>query len=235
MGILDNLTRNPGLLGLAALGIGLFIFRDRISGFFSDITGGAAGTAQIAETGGILARNLQSNLTLTPLPEDQIFGEQGIFAGIGKFFSDFKFPELPSFDFIEQQKIDARERTGLPSDFTDVGMAAARGRGPDEGPLKLQSEIGFPRSFSIIRELIGTPFAVANVPETQAQFQERASAFVEALPEVTAFTSLPGSFQGFGRQLSRESEDFESVLAAEARRSETIFAGLFGNVQNPNF
>jgi len=35
--------------------------------------------------------------------------------------------------------------------------------------------------------------------------------------------------------LSRESEDFESVLAAEARRSETIFAGLFGNVQNPEF
>jgi len=77
---------------------------------------------------------------------------------------------------------------------------------------------------------------VSLIEETQAQFQERAGAFVQALPEVTAFTSLPGSATDFiRRQLSRESEDFEDVLAAEARRSETIFAGLFGNVQNPNF
>jgi len=79
------------------------------------------------------------------------------------------------------------------------------------------------------------PFAVANVEETQAEFQERAAAFVEAAPELTRATSLPGSAIVFGEQLSRESEDFEDALAAEARRSESIFAGLFGNVQNPDF
>jgi len=88
--------------------------------------------------------------------------------------------------------------------------------------------------FSIVRELEEVPFAVANVEETQAEFQERAAAFAEVLPGVTFSTSIdPGIV--FGRQLSRESESFEDVLAAEARRSETIFAGLFGNVQNPEF
>lgn len=82
MGLLDNLTKNPSLIALAALGIALFVFRDKISGFFSDITGGAQGTAQIAETGGILARNLQSNLTATPLPEDPLFGEKGVFTSV---------------------------------------------------------------------------------------------------------------------------------------------------------
>jgi len=93
----------------------------------------------------------------------------------------------------------------------------------------------FAEDFPEVFRPIEIPFAVANVEESQGGFIQRAAAFVRAQPEITAFTSLPGSFQGFGRQLSRESEDFESVLAAEARRSESIFAGLFGNVQNPNF
>jgi len=91
-------------------------------------------------------------------------------------------------------------------------------------------------------DLINVPFIDPRifptelVSETQAGFLERAAAFVKALPEVTAFTSLPDSRTDFVRsQLSRNQEDFESVLAAEARRSESIFAGLFGNVQNPNF
>jgi len=240
MGILEDLAKSPGIVGLAALGIGLFVFRDRISQFFSDITGGAAGAASIAETGGILARNLTSNLTLTPLPEDPIFGEQGFFAGIANFFKDFK---IPSFDFTEtvfvpeqfkdtmfEPRFQGTEGEGRA--FTDVGMAAARARQTEEEIMPM----GFPSEGNVIRDLLGTPFAVSNVAETQVAFQERAGAFVQALPEVTAFTSLPGSATDFiRRQLSRESEDFEDVLAAEARRSETIFAGLFGNVQNPNF
>jgi len=191
--------------------------------------GGAQGTAQIAETGGILARNLTSNLTLTPLPEDPIFGEQGFFATIGETLNNlvknFKLPEFPSIPNV------FAEPEGTGGDFTDVGMAEARARQTEQAIIPQQ-----PEQFSIVRELQTIPFAVANVEETQAQFQERAGAFVQALPEVTAFTSLPGSMTDFiRRQLSRESEDFEDVLAAEARRSETIFAGLFGNIQNPNF
>lgn len=239
MGILDSLTRNPGLLGLAALGIGLFIFRDRISGFFSDITGGAAGTAQIAETGGILAKNLTSNLTLTPLPDDPIFGESGLFAGIGKFFSDFKLPSFPSFP--EVPGIVGRPFDPDPRDFTDVGMAASRARQTESIDLPLGELPGFEAAKAladaglVTRELREIPFAVENVPETQAGFQARSMAFGEALPDVTFQTSFIDGDIVFGRQLSRESQDFENVLAAEARRSESIFAGLFGNVQNPDF
>jgi len=228
MGILDSLTKNPSLLGLAALGIGLFIFRDKISGFFSDITGGAAGTASIAETGGILARNLQSNLTATPLPEDPLFGKTGFFTTLGetanKFFADFKLPEFPSLPdvFTEQP-------TPSGMDFTDTGMAAARARQNIE-----QEVIKFPTEGSIVADPITIPFAVSNVEETQAQFQERSTAFGEAFPNIAFSTSLTDDVT-FGRQLSRQSEDFESVLAGEARRSESIFAGLFGNVQNPDF
>jgi len=122
MGILDSISKNPSFLALAALGIGLFIFRDKISGFFSDITGGAQGTAQIAETGGILARNLQSNLTATPLAGDPLFGESGFFTNIAESISNFKLPtfEFPSFPSFPTT-------TTEPSDFTDVGMAGARG------------------------------------------------------------------------------------------------------------
>lgn len=76
-------------------------------------------------------------------------------------------------------------------------------------------------------------FAESIVPETQEEFQERAGAFAEAFPELTAATSLDGIRPG--PQLAREQEDFQSVLEAEAARSESIFASLFGSVQNPEF
>jgi len=235
MGILESLTKNPSLIALAALGIGLFIFRDKISGFFSDITGGAQGAAQIAETGGLLARNLQSNLTFTPLPEDPIFGESGIFSSIGNFFqgafesiSKFTIPSFPSaaaeLPIVETEQ---------PVDFTDVGMAEARSR-QDIEAIASQPIARIPESGNIIRDLIEIPFAVANIEETQAEFQERSQAFAQAFPDITRSTSLTDDIT-FGRQLSRESEDFDRVLAEEAARSESIFAALFGNVQNPNF
>jgi len=238
MGILNSLSKNPSLIVLAALGIGLFIFKDKISGFFSDITGGAEGAASIAETGGLLARNLKSNLTLTPLPEDAIFGESGLFAGIGKFFTDFKFP---SFDFFPSADALPTVLTeDIPSgDFTGTGMAGARARQPTDAELGIGVEgfdvKGFARLGDITNPqgLLGD-IAKAIVPETQSQFQERAAGLVETFPDVFRSTSLSDEIS-FGRQLSRESEDFESVLAAEARRSEEIFAKLFGNVQNPNF
>jgi len=213
MGILDSLSKNPSAIALAALGIGLFIFRDKISGFFSDITGGAQGTAQIAETGGILARNLQSNLTGTPLPGDPLFGESGLFAGIGDFFSNFK---LPTFEFPSFPTASAEIPTG--SDFTDVGMAAARAR---DAPIQV-GPAPEPTGF-IGADPIEIPFAVSNVPETQQEFQLRSRQFAEAFPGTTFSTSLTDDIT-FGRQLSRNQEDFEPTLAEEAARSESIFA-----------
>jgi len=84
MGILDSLSKNPSVIALAALGIGLFIFRDRISGFFSDITGGIKGAGEIGETVSVLNENLLGNLK----------GIQDIASG--DIFKDLK---LPSFDF----------------------------------------------------------------------------------------------------------------------------------------
>jgi len=222
MGILDSISKNPSFLALAGLGVVLLVFNKQISQFFSDITGGAKGTASIAETGGILARNLQSNLTATPLPEDPIFGEQGFFANISKSITDFKFPSFEFPSFTESLRDPA-------ADFTDTGMAAARARQNIE-----QEVIKFPTEGSIVADPITIPFAVANVEETQAGFQERSQAFAQTFPDIAFSTSLTDDIT-FGRQLSRNQEDFESVLAAEAARSESIFAGLFGNVQNPNF
>jgi len=244
MGILDSLTKNPSIIALAALGIGLFIFRDRISGFFSDITGGAKGAASIAETGGLLSRNFTSFLTATPLAEDPIFGEQGFFANISKGISDFKLPsfELPSFELPSLPSFPPT--TSVEGNFTDTGMAKARARQESLFTLpRSPEEIARDDPFA---EVVGgtvlfstprpeTPFAVANVEETQSEFQERAASFVQAFPDLTRSTSLPDSQITFGRQLSRNQEDFEGILAAEAARSESIFAGLFGNVQNPNF
>jgi len=92
MGALDFLTKNPSILALAGLGIVLFVFRDRISGFFSDITGGVQGAAALGETVGVLNENLLSNLKGI---QDILSGD--IFAGfkLPEFqFPEFKFPEI---------------------------------------------------------------------------------------------------------------------------------------------
>jgi len=84
MGVLENLTKNPAVLGIAALGIVAFIFRDKISDFLSNITGGAA-------TANILGENFLSNLQ----------GTQDLLKGINEFFTNFEFPtfEIPTFEF----------------------------------------------------------------------------------------------------------------------------------------
>jgi len=84
MGVLENLAKNPAVLGIAAVGIIAFIFRDKISDFLSNITGGA-------ETANLLGENLLSNLQ----------GTQDLLNNITKFFTEFEFPkfEFPTFDF----------------------------------------------------------------------------------------------------------------------------------------
>jgi len=212
---------NPG--ALAAIGIvvsiitTLVIFRKDISDFF----GRSFGEAAVEGAGAAISSGLSSA------------GEN-----ITNFFTNLELPsfelpsfelpsfELPSFDLPTIEFPSFEDVFGEPSglDFTDVGMAAARARQEEEAAPVVPSDL-----VSAIRE----PFDI--IEETQAEFQERAAAFAEVLPGVTFQTSIEDGDIVFGRQLSRESEDFESVLAAEARRSETIFAGLFGNVQNPEF
>jgi len=214
---------NPG--ALAAIGIvvsiitTLVIFRNDIRNFFGGI-GEGLGSIDIT----LPTINLPSfELPSFELPSFEL--------------PSFELPsfELPSFEdvfmvpspFVEEERIDVP--FGEDEQIIDIVPDVTGGRGERlRGVIPPREDI--PELISAIRE----PFDI--IEETQAEFQERAGLFVEALPEVTAFTSLPGSVTDFvRRQLSRESEDFEDVLAAEARRSETIFAGLFGNVQNPEF
>jgi len=84
MGVIENLAKNPAVLIIAAVGVGLFIFKDKISDFLSNVTGGA-------ETANLLGENLLSNLQ----------GTQDFLLGINKFFEEFEFPtfENPFEDF----------------------------------------------------------------------------------------------------------------------------------------
>jgi len=213
---------NPGVLAAIGLVVGivtpLIIFRKDIAEFF----GSAFGEAAVEGAGAAISSGFESA------------GEN-----ITNFFTSLELPsfELPSFE-LPSFELPSFELPGFedifpPSedggDFTEVGMAGARGERGGAG----DEPSGFPEEFSIVAG-IREPFDI--IEETQQEFQERAGAFVEALPEVTAFTSLPGAETDFiRRQISREQEDFQALLDAEARRSETIFAGLFGNVQNPEF
>jgi len=131
MGILDSLSKNPSFVALAALGIGLFIFRDKISEFFSNITGGVEGAAEVGQTVGILNENLQGNLT----------GIQDILSG--EIFKGIEFPtiEFPTIEFptIEFPSIDLTAITDIfkpREESTDITETpAAIGRASDRGRL----------------------------------------------------------------------------------------------------
>jgi len=253
-GFFGGIANNPGIVAIAGIAITvlttLLIFRKDIQGFF--------GNLKFPELPGLPDITFPTfefpDITFPDFP-DITFPEFNFpeFPDINITFPEFNFPEFPTFGDPERMDVpfgeDGQEIDVVPGFGRDDPRRDGQTPTPERDPaLDLEPtdaelfardfpEPFVPRpEFSITRVLREIPFAVANVEETQAGFQERAAAFVEALPEVTAFTSLPGSATDFvRRQLSRESEDFEDVLAAEARRSETIFAGLFGNVQNPDF
>jgi len=229
MGILENLAKSPGLLALGALAIGLFVFRDRISGFFSDITGGAQGTASIAELGGILSENLTSNLTLTPLPKDPIFGEMGFFANISKTISEFKLPSFELSSFAEPEVtggLGSMGGTGIipePEGTGGLGSMGGTGKLPEptsqlnlgqEQPFTL-APLGAQTLTSIIDKFMVTASQAANIKFIAQQggdpFATPENIFGENPPAVT------------------------SGLGLEGLTPEQIFSQLFGNVQNPDF
>jgi len=131
-----------GLGTLAAIGITLFIFRDKISEFFSNISGGVEGAQEIGETVGILNENLQGNLTgIQDILSGKIF-ENFEFPTIPNPFENFEFPTIPNpfelgegftglTDFLKLG-IEAREES---TDFTSTPQNEARAdRGIDPLP-----------------------------------------------------------------------------------------------------
>jgi len=250
---LGGILNNPGAVILGGIVIALLFFSGDIRKAFGSF-GESFGKIELPDI----------NLPEINFPEIK-FPEFN-FPDINIDFPEFpevKFPDFSQF-FKGEPSVDP-ERMDVPfdvpgrEDLPPIDIVPGFGRDdprrptPDIRPFPMPKlptveEIApdFPLNISdfinrftgrgITAQVQARPFAVENVEETQAQFQERAAAFVEVLPEVTAFTSLPGAATDFIRpQLSRNQEDFEDVLAAEARRSRTIFAGLFGNVQNPDF
>jgi len=134
MGILDSLSKNPSIIALAALGIGLFIFRDKISDFFSNISGGAEAVGTAGEISNTLLDNLQGNLTgqndllnsitefftgggdplpAQPTPEAPTFNFE--FPDLGEIFGGL-FPPAQEEPQIPQQAFDAFIPTSLPEE-----------------------------------------------------------------------------------------------------------------------
>lgn len=149
-------------------------------------------TKPVAEVAGSLATNLQSFLTLTPLPTDPIFGETGFFANLSKSISEFKFPEiklpgvtlpvlelpefqLPSIEEVFKPITDIFVPKEEPTTFMDVGAAAARGaRGTttiiEPEPLPTQQ---LPITTEIISELpIEQPFVGGGISFIGATIRE---------------------------------------------------------------
>lgn len=253
-GAAGGFFNNPGVIALAGIAITivttLLIFRKDISEFF--------GNLRLPEFPEINLPGLPDITFPTFEFPDITFPEFNFpeFPDINITFPEFNFPEFPTFGDPERMDVpfgeDGQEIDVVPGFGRDDPRRPTQepepipGRDPALDLEPTDAELfarDFPEIFVSVPDFSITgergddiPFAVANVEETQAEFQERAGAFVEVLPELTAFTSLPGSATDFIRsQLSRESEDFGDALAAEARRSESIFAALFGNVQNPDF
>jgi len=116
MGVIENLAKNPAVLGIAAVGIVAFIFRDKISNFLSNITGGA-------ETANLLGENLLGNLQ----------GTQDLLNSITEGFTNFQFPEFPNpFEgfnfgdffagFFNQNGGGIQGGLPLPEDVPDTGL-----------------------------------------------------------------------------------------------------------------
>jgi len=115
MGILDNLTKNPSFLLLAGVGVALFVFRDKISDFFSTITGGVEAAATAGEISQGLLTNLQGNLT----------GVTTTLNSLTESFENFEFPafEFPDFTNLFNQQQDT---TPPQLDLSEIEREAAR-------------------------------------------------------------------------------------------------------------
>jgi len=206
MGVLENLAKNPAVLGIAAVGIIAFIFRDKISDFLSNITGGAA-------TANILGENLLSNLQ----------GTQDLLNNLTKFlttnpfenfeFPTFEFPELPTFDF--QSFFDSffsqfggnggGNGLDLPPDVEDTGLLTNEERAACQCGTNIIQDIQGDVSETCISPCDPFVAPVCGDPgfigpcEPDDPFFEPEPPFVEPEPpEVPPGPVLPPGFEGGG-------------------------------------
>jgi len=223
---IGGIFNNPGIVILGALAIGLLFFQKDIRGAF--------GSLGESISGGLGDINIQ--LPELKFPEIK-------FPDITFPEFNFSLPSLPGLPqlpgpFVGPERMDVPfpdpERDLPPIDIVpDFGLRDDPRRPKPETELPDQplNISDFVKRFTdVLPTVLTGDIATGIVEETQAGFQERAGGLAEMFPDIFRSTSLTDEIS-FDRQLSRESEDFESVLAAEARRSEAIFANLFGNVQ----
>jgi len=244
------------LLGLVCLFLGIKLaVSSRIS------RGGAQGTAQIAKTGGLLAENFESFLTLTPKADDPIFGESGFFAGIGNFFSNFKLPSLPpsqpplteaeQFDFSGLVGGVSPEPTGQPAPpFSDAAIFA------QDFPEPFVPIAPTPESVTVAPSLLdqiiapftggGVSFEGGTIFETPIEnlslsqiidkFMVTASQAADIKAQAVGFTPEEQAFLGQGQEISPLG-DIASMPAVtegfEGLTPEQIFLQLVGgNISN---
>jgi len=127
MGILDNLTKNPSFLLIAGVGVALFVFRDKISNFFSTITGGIEAAATAGEISQGLLTNLQGNLTGTTNALNQLSEDFGSFQeDVGTNFGLIgdQFSQIPDF-FSNLFSQNQQDTTPPEFDLTEIEEAAA--------------------------------------------------------------------------------------------------------------
>jgi len=258
-GFLGGLFNNPGVVIIAGIGIALFLFRDKISDAFGSL-GESIGNIGNIEFPDISFPEITFPEITFPSFPDITFPEFNFnlpsLPGLPGGPAPFVEPERQDVPFPDPAR---------PEEFGPIDIVPGFGRDdPRREFLTPAQEFAIDERGSTLEELfpdqpvnimdfinrfVGPtqpsdlvsiqepeiPFAVANIEETQSEFQERSAAFAESFPDITRSTSLPGGDIIFGEQLSRNQEDFQRILDEEAARSESIFAALFGNVQNPNF
>lgn len=224
-GFLGGILNNPGAVILGGLVIALVFFKDDISRFF----GKAFGEAAISGTGEAISGAFEGAGTAI----GEAFG--GLGESITDLFAGFKLPEitLPEIDLPTITDI-FQPRDG--GDFTDVGMAAARGRQdqptPEVIPISIPGEqiqteletgqqfFGFGPSFEggVIRE---TPTEFLSLSQIIDKFMVTASQAASIRAEAQGFTPQEQAF------LSQGPVDVEGfVSGGPPAVSDSMFEGL---------
>jgi len=219
-----------GTLGVVALGVGLFIFRDKIADFFS---GGLTGLGKAVNEG---------------------------FAGIGESFSGFQFPSIslpeitfPDFNIFAQQQPPltqaqqfdfsglvggvSPEPTGQPADIFRDAARFAQDFPETFIPKVLEQDFGVTIAPSLLDQIVKpftgggisfesgsifeTPIANLSLSQIIDKFMVTASQAASIKAEAIGFTPEEQAFLNQGQEISPL-----GVLASQPAVSDPQFAGL---------